>query len=123
MFGEPASPVVLLDRHTQIRQLADFARSIRAVALFFGVIALGAGAAWSDGPMLATAVVAIGYALCASTALRQLAFNQAPRAVLLIAGGVIAGETILILFQPALALTLAIVSLIPLWVAHQYARG
>lgn len=123
MFGESASPVVLLDRHTQIRQLADFAGSIRAVALFFGVFALGAAAAWRDGPMLATTVVALGYALCASNALRQLAFNQGPRAVLLIAGGIIVGETVLIVFQPALALTLAIVSLIPLWVAHQYARG
>ena len=123
MFGEPASPVVLLDRHTQIRQLADFASSIRAVALFFGVVALGAAAAWRDGPMLATAVVALGYALCASAALQQLASNQAPRAVLLIAGGIIVGETILIVFQPALAQTLAIVSLIPLWVAHQYARN
>jgi PAS domain S-box-containing protein len=123
MFGESASPVVLLDRHTQIRQLADFASSIRAVAFFFGIVALGAAAAWRDGPMLATAVVALGYAICASSALQQLAANQSARAVLLIAGGIIAGETILIVFQPALSQTLAIVSLIPLWVAHQYARN
>jgi PAS domain S-box-containing protein len=122
MSGETASPVLVLDRHTQVRQLADFSTIIRWVALFFGIVAAGATLTWRDGPMLATAIIALSYAACASIALRQLATHRIPQAVLLIAGGIIVGETILILLQPALALTLALVSLIPIWIAHQYAR-
>ena len=40
MFGETSSPVLVLDRHTQVRQLADFGSALRAVAAFFGLVAL-----------------------------------------------------------------------------------
>jgi PAS domain S-box-containing protein len=123
MASETTSPLAHVeDLPTALRQLHTFSFVLGWVTAGFAILGLSAGVFWRDLPMGATGAIVTAYSICVWIAYYRLARGELQAPIILLAAGVIIGETGIAIVFPELGPTLALASLIPLILATHYAE-